>query len=116
MGHLEAAHLEYYLPDGRALLGDVSFRVGEGAVVALVGLLPDPLDLDGAVVGLVPAAEVAGRGELPEIGPAGDVCVSARIDRDAKANFVIASPEIGRVDKRDIPAATVRQLCHEHIR
>ncbi|MFF5757103.1 ABC-F family ATP-binding cassette domain-containing protein [Streptomyces longwoodensis] len=37
MGHLEAAHLEYYLPDGRALLGDVSCRVGEGAVVALVG-------------------------------------------------------------------------------
>ncbi|MEU3984353.1 ATP-binding cassette domain-containing protein [Streptomyces sp. NPDC026672] len=37
MGHLEAAHLEYHLPDGRTLLGDVSFRVGEGAVVALVG-------------------------------------------------------------------------------
>lgn len=37
MGHLEAAHLEYYLPDGRPLLGDVSFRVGEGAAVALVG-------------------------------------------------------------------------------
>ncbi|MEV0961053.1 ATP-binding cassette domain-containing protein [Streptomyces sp. NPDC049910] len=37
MGHLEAAHLEYYLPDGRALLADVSFRVGEGSVVALVG-------------------------------------------------------------------------------
>jgi ATPase subunit of ABC transporter with duplicated ATPase domains len=37
MGHAEAAHLEYYLPDGRVLLGDVSFRVGEGAAVALVG-------------------------------------------------------------------------------
>jgi ATPase subunit of ABC transporter with duplicated ATPase domains len=37
MGHVEAAHLDYYLPDGRALLGDVSFRVGEGAAVALVG-------------------------------------------------------------------------------
>ncbi|MCX5048878.1 MULTISPECIES: ABC-F family ATP-binding cassette domain-containing protein [unclassified Streptomyces] len=37
MGHLEASHLEYYLPDGRILLGDVSFRVGEGAVAALVG-------------------------------------------------------------------------------
>ena len=37
MGHLEAGHLEYYLPDGRVLLGDVSFRVGDGAVVALVG-------------------------------------------------------------------------------
>ncbi|MFK4251948.1 ATP-binding cassette domain-containing protein, partial [Streptomyces angustmyceticus] len=37
MGHLEAGHLEYCLPDGRVLLGDVSFRVGEGASVALVG-------------------------------------------------------------------------------
>ncbi|GAA0442752.1 ATP-binding cassette domain-containing protein [Streptomyces olivaceiscleroticus] len=34
---MEAGHLEYYLPDGRVLLGDVSFRVGEGATVALVG-------------------------------------------------------------------------------
>ncbi|MBB1244580.1 ABC-F family ATP-binding cassette domain-containing protein [Streptomyces durbertensis] len=37
MGHVEVAHLEYVLPDGRVLLDDVSFRVGEGAVVALVG-------------------------------------------------------------------------------
>ncbi|SFD27754.1 ABC-F family ATP-binding cassette domain-containing protein [Streptomyces aidingensis] len=37
MGHLEAAHVEYYLPDGRLLLNDASFRVGEGAVVALAG-------------------------------------------------------------------------------
>ncbi|MFF3764592.1 ABC-F family ATP-binding cassette domain-containing protein [Streptomyces sp. NPDC001922] len=37
MGHLEAAHVEYYLPDGRVLLADASFRVGEGAAVALVG-------------------------------------------------------------------------------
>ncbi|MDH2389541.1 ATP-binding cassette domain-containing protein [Streptomyces sp. HNM0663] len=37
MGHLEAAHLEYYLPDGRPLLADASFRVGEGAAAALVG-------------------------------------------------------------------------------
>ncbi|MFD9891373.1 ABC-F family ATP-binding cassette domain-containing protein [Amycolatopsis sp. NPDC059027] len=37
MGHLEAAHVEYILPDGRTLLDDVSFRVSDGAVVALVG-------------------------------------------------------------------------------
>ncbi|UYQ63865.1 ABC-F family ATP-binding cassette domain-containing protein [Streptomyces peucetius] len=37
MGHVEAGHLEYYLPDGRPLLADVSFRVGEGAVAALMG-------------------------------------------------------------------------------
>lgn len=37
MGHLEAAHVEYHLPDGRTLLGDVSFRVGEGSATAIVG-------------------------------------------------------------------------------
>jgi ATPase subunit of ABC transporter with duplicated ATPase domains len=37
MGHVEAAHLSHALPDGRVLLDDVSFRVGEGAVAALVG-------------------------------------------------------------------------------
>ncbi|NLU66914.1 ATP-binding cassette domain-containing protein [Streptomyces sp. HNM0574] len=37
MGHLEAAHLDHYLPDGRLLLADVSFRVGEGTSAALVG-------------------------------------------------------------------------------
>ncbi|WP_045876584.1 ATP-binding cassette domain-containing protein [Pseudofrankia sp. DC12] len=37
MGHLEVAHVEYYLPDGRVLFSDTSFRVGEGAKAALVG-------------------------------------------------------------------------------
>jgi ATPase subunit of ABC transporter with duplicated ATPase domains len=37
MGHLEVAHLEYYLLDGRPLIGDASFRVGEGSITALVG-------------------------------------------------------------------------------
>ncbi|MFX4293066.1 ABC-F family ATP-binding cassette domain-containing protein [Streptomyces bohaiensis] len=37
MGHVEVAHLDYVLPDGRPLLQDVSFRVGEGSAVALVG-------------------------------------------------------------------------------
>ena len=37
MAHVEAAHVDYYLPDGRLLLADVSFRVGEGQPAALVG-------------------------------------------------------------------------------
>ncbi|MGZ4487298.1 MAG: ABC-F family ATP-binding cassette domain-containing protein [Nocardioides sp.] len=37
MGHVEVAGVRYELPDGRVLLEDVSFRVGEGAKVALVG-------------------------------------------------------------------------------
>jgi ATPase subunit of ABC transporter with duplicated ATPase domains len=37
MGHVQVSHLDYYLPDGRLLLSDVSFRVGRGNVAALVG-------------------------------------------------------------------------------
>ncbi|RKS72236.1 ATPase subunit of ABC transporter with duplicated ATPase domains [Actinomadura pelletieri DSM 43383] len=37
MGHVEVGHVRHVLPDGRILLDDVSFRVGEGAVAALVG-------------------------------------------------------------------------------
>ena len=37
MGYLEVAHLSAVLPDGRRLFEDVSFRVGEGHKVALVG-------------------------------------------------------------------------------
>lgn len=37
MGHLEVAGVGHALPDGRALLHGVSFRVGEGAKTALVG-------------------------------------------------------------------------------
>ncbi|SDQ59774.1 ABC-F family ATP-binding cassette domain-containing protein [Thermostaphylospora chromogena] len=37
MGHVEVAHLTYVLPDGRTLLNDVSFRVGDGVKAALIG-------------------------------------------------------------------------------
>ena len=37
MGYVDVAGLQHVLPDGRVLLADVSFRVGEGAKVALVG-------------------------------------------------------------------------------
>jgi ATPase subunit of ABC transporter with duplicated ATPase domains len=37
VGHVDVNGISYYLPDGRCLLSDVSFRVGDGAKVALVG-------------------------------------------------------------------------------
>ncbi len=37
MGHLDINALDYVLPDGRPLLGGVTFRVGEGAKTALIG-------------------------------------------------------------------------------
>ncbi len=37
MGYIDVAGVQHTLPDGRVLFADVSFRVGEGAKVALVG-------------------------------------------------------------------------------
>ena len=37
MGYVDVAHVSVLLPDGRVLLDDVSFRVGEGTKAALVG-------------------------------------------------------------------------------
>ncbi|UCN15662.1 ATP-binding cassette domain-containing protein [Cellulomonas iranensis] len=37
MGHVDVGGVGYTLPDGRPLLSDVTFRVGDGARVALVG-------------------------------------------------------------------------------
>jgi len=36
-GHVEVAHVSHVLPDGRTLLDDASFRIGEGLTAALVG-------------------------------------------------------------------------------
>jgi len=37
MGHIDVSAVDYSLSDGRVLLNDVSFRVGDGAKVALIG-------------------------------------------------------------------------------
>jgi ATPase subunit of ABC transporter with duplicated ATPase domains len=37
VGHITAGHLSHTLPDGRLLLDDISFRVGEGSTTALIG-------------------------------------------------------------------------------
>jgi ATPase subunit of ABC transporter with duplicated ATPase domains len=37
VGHVAVAHLSHALPDGRVLIEDASFRVGEGTTAALVG-------------------------------------------------------------------------------
>jgi ATPase subunit of ABC transporter with duplicated ATPase domains len=37
VGHVELSQVSFVLPDGRPLLDEVGFRVGEGATVALIG-------------------------------------------------------------------------------
>jgi ATPase subunit of ABC transporter with duplicated ATPase domains len=86
VGHVEVVQVGFSLPDGRPLLSDVSFRVGEGSVTALVGpngvgkttllrivtgvLAPD----DGTVVhsgGLGVMSQFVGRVGRGEVGPSG---------------------------------------------
>ena len=37
MGHIDISGIEYFLSDGRKLLDQITFRVGDGAKTALVG-------------------------------------------------------------------------------
>ena len=37
MGTIDVQHLSHWLPDGRALLNDVSYKIGEGQKVAFIG-------------------------------------------------------------------------------
>jgi ATPase subunit of ABC transporter with duplicated ATPase domains len=37
VGYVDVAHVSFTLPDGRVLLDDVAFRVGEGVTAALIG-------------------------------------------------------------------------------
>ncbi|MEU4667945.1 ATP-binding cassette domain-containing protein [Amycolatopsis sp. NPDC023774] len=110
MGHLEVAHLDYSLPDGRPLLGDVSFRVSDGAVVALVGpngagkttllrLLSGELKPHGGTV------TVSGG-----LGVMGQFVGSVRDDRTVRDLLVSVSPERIRTAAAAVDAAEERLL------
>ncbi|MBB5850583.1 ABC-F family ATP-binding cassette domain-containing protein [Amycolatopsis umgeniensis] len=105
MGHVEVAHVEYYLPDGRMLLGDVSFRVGEGSVCALVGangagkttllrLISGELEPDGGSVTIS-----GGLGVMPQfVG-------SVRDERTVRDLLVSVSPDAIRDAARAVDEA-----------
>ncbi|WP_181776597.1 ABC-F family ATP-binding cassette domain-containing protein [Amycolatopsis pittospori] len=107
MGHVEVAHVEYYLPDGRMLLGDVSFRVGEGNVCALVGangagkttllrLISGELEPDGGSVTIS-----GGLGVMPQfVG-------SVRDERTVRDLLVSVSPEALRTAARAVDEAEI---------
>ncbi|KZB79724.1 ABC-F family ATP-binding cassette domain-containing protein [Amycolatopsis regifaucium] len=107
MGHVEVAHVEYHLPDGRLLLGDVSFRVGEGSVCALVGangagkttllrLISGELEPDGGSVTIS-----GGLGVMPQfVG-------SVRDERTVRDLLVSVSPEALRTAARAVDEAEV---------
>ncbi|AUI59638.1 ABC-F family ATP-binding cassette domain-containing protein [Amycolatopsis sp. BJA-103] len=110
MGHVEVAHVEYYLPDGRLLLGDVSFRVGEGSVCALVGangagkttllrLISGELEPDGGSVTIS-----GGLGVMPQfVG-------SVRDERTVRDLLVSVSPDSLRNAARAVDEAELAMM------
>jgi ATPase subunit of ABC transporter with duplicated ATPase domains len=113
VGHLEVAHLDYFLPDGRTLLADVSFRVGEGTKAALVGangagkstllrLLAGELLADGGTVTVG-----GGLGVMPQfVG-------SVRDDRTVRDLLVSLAPPRIRDAARALDAAEMSLMAQD---
>ena len=86
MGHLEVSHLTHCLPDGRVLLLDVSFRVGDGAVVVdAVGVAIDGARGHAAPVGRglaggLPLGDVGTVAEDLHLGEREDLRVAGELD------------------------------------
>ena len=112
MGHVDVAGVRFELPDGRVLLDDVSFRVGEGAKVALVGangagkttllriVTGDLVPHEGAVTrsgGLGVMRQVVGR----EDDTVGELLLSVAPERARRAAAEIARLELALMETED---------------
>ena len=120
MGHLDINGIEYYLPDGRPLLGGVSFRVGEGAKVALVGpngagkttllrIIAGELTAhEGAITrsgGLAVMSQFIGKvGRSGEAMTVRDLLVSVAPDAVQRAARAVDASELAVMERDDEPA------------
>lgn len=117
MGHLEVAHVEYVLPDGRTLLDDVSFRVGEGSATALVGpngagkttllrILSGDLRPDGGTVTVSGGLGVMPQfvGSVRDASTVRDLLVAVAPSRIRDAAHAVDAAELAVMEVDDEPA------------
>src|SRR6478735_5287412 len=115
VGHVDVAGVRYELPDGRVLLDDVSFRVGEGAKVALVGangagkttllriITGDLVPHDGVVTrsgGLGVMRQMVGRG-LGDDPTVRDLLLSVSPERAQRAAAAVERTELALMEADD---------------
>ena len=117
MGHVDLAQISFVLPDGRPMLDEVSFRVGEGAVVALVGpngtgkttllrIIAGDLPAHGGSVNRSGGLGVMRQfiGSVRDGSTARDLLVSVAPERIAQAARALDAAELAIMEVDDEPA------------
>jgi ATPase subunit of ABC transporter with duplicated ATPase domains len=117
MGHVDVNGIAYALPDGRPLLGDVTFRVGDGAIVALVGpngtgkttllrIIAGDLEPDEGSIGRSGGLGVMRQfvGSLRDETSVRDLLVSVAPPRVSAAAAALDATELAMMEADDEPA------------
>ncbi|MGH8775566.1 MAG: ABC-F family ATP-binding cassette domain-containing protein [Jiangellaceae bacterium] len=121
MGHVDLNAVSYTLPDGRVLLDDVSFRVGDGSKVALVGangsgkttllrIIAGDVDPHGGAV-----MRTGGLGVMRQFVSRGatnvrDLLLSVAPPRVRVAASALDAAEVAMMDREDEPT----QMAYAH--
>jgi ATPase subunit of ABC transporter with duplicated ATPase domains len=111
VGHIDLNGVSFTLPDGRVLLDDVSFRVGDGATAALVGANGSGKT---TLLRIIAGDVDPHRGAVTRTGGLGVMRqFVARDSTDVRDLLLSVAPRRVRVAARDLDAAELAMMEHD---